>query len=381
MCSATPVSSSAIVTPRPVDPGQADAGTRARAGARPDRGRIRDADGVDALHARCPLERGDRARVERRGEPVQRPRETELGPDHDARRPRLEMNCPCAASAAAVHRRSSESLASPPARETRSARENAPSTTSTRWPVATGARVLPTSPLQPAASMRGGLAAPPPPAGAVRTAAIASRGNRGGRRGFTPPHRRPISADRAPQPRSGRRKRSSPHCRCRARAVRPSPPAAQRAARSLRPHRRRSRSARRRSGRRPRASGRRARGRSRAGTRPRGRRAAPRRRRSRTAYRSAVFTPENEKSSPGTFATGKSYAPASPSRRGGRSQRRPGSPGRGAERPCRTPRRLRRRESTRARGSPHDPGRRAGACALRSRAGRETAARRDPGWR
>ena len=35
--------------------------------------------------------------------------------------------------------------------------------------------------------------------------------------------------------------------------------------------------------------------------------------RSRTAYRSAVFTPENEKSSPGTLATGKSYAPASPS--------------------------------------------------------------------
>src|SRR5690349_23469235 len=84
------------------------------------------------------------------------------------------MNCPWAASAAAVHRRSSESLANPPARETRSARENAPSTTSTRCPIATGARVLPTRPLQPAASLRGGLAAPPPPAGAIRTAVVAS---------------------------------------------------------------------------------------------------------------------------------------------------------------------------------------------------------------
>ena len=64
--------------------------------------------------------------------------------------------------------------------------------------------------------------------------------------------------------------------------------------------------------------------------------------------------------------------------RAGRSRRRPGSRGRAAARPCRTPRRLRRRASSRARGTPHGPGRRAAACARRSRAGRGTAARPDP---
>ena len=88
-------------------------------------------------------------------------------------RPSWEMNCCCAATAADVQRRSSESPASPPARWTRSASEKAVRTTRTRWPVPTGTRAPPTSPLHAAAASRrdgaGGWL--PPPAGTTTIAA------------------------------------------------------------------------------------------------------------------------------------------------------------------------------------------------------------------
>ena len=85
----TPVSSSAIVTPRPTSPasrapglGASEAARRSAAGCI--RGRVGDPHRVDALHPLRPLDERDRTGVEDGGESVQRPREPELRLDRDA---------------------------------------------------------------------------------------------------------------------------------------------------------------------------------------------------------------------------------------------------------------------------------------------------------
>ena len=223
--------------------------------------------------------------------------------------------------------------------------ETTPSTTSTAARRDRRAR-LPTSPLQPGSveTCRGGFGSASPACGASRTAAIATADDPRRASSFTPPHTRPIAAGRRRRRRSARRKRSSPHCRCRARAARLLPPAAQRAARSWRRHRRRSRSARRRSARRPRACARRAPD-DRALVRG-GEVGAPLSSRRAIAHgvqKRGLHAGEREVEAGDPRDREVGTPPVALARRAGRSPRRRGSRGRGAERPCRTPRRLRRR--------------------------------------
>src|ERR671930_1157786 len=88
--------------------------------------------------------------------------------------PSREMRTFCEASAAAVQRRSCFSVASPPARATRSASDGLRRTTIIRWPSATRGRGAPASPTQLAADW--GAFVPAPPEAAMRTAAAARAG-------------------------------------------------------------------------------------------------------------------------------------------------------------------------------------------------------------
>src|ERR671934_2114177 len=85
-----------------------------------------------------------------------------------------EMRTFCDASAAAVQRRSCFSVASPPARATRSASDGARRTTIIRWPSATFGLGAPASPTQLAVDW--GALVPAPPDAAIRTAAAARAG-------------------------------------------------------------------------------------------------------------------------------------------------------------------------------------------------------------
>src|SRR5438552_6203824 len=92
--------------------------------------------------------------------------------------PSREMSTFCAASAAAVQRRSCFSVASPPARATRSASDGLRSTTIMRWPSATRGLGPPASPTQLAPDC--GAFVPAPPEAATRTAAATRAGNASG---------------------------------------------------------------------------------------------------------------------------------------------------------------------------------------------------------
>src|SRR5919197_1333013 len=86
----------------------------------------------------------------------------------------LEMRTFWEASAAAVQRRSCFSVASPPARATRSASEGLRRTTIMRWPSATRGLGAPASPTQLAPER--GAFVPAPPEAAISTAAVARAG-------------------------------------------------------------------------------------------------------------------------------------------------------------------------------------------------------------
>ena len=368
------------------DAGEPDTGPRSARDrlpdrTEPDRCRVRGSNGIDALHARRPLDHGDRPRVEDRGEAVQRPRVAELGPArYTPSRPRFEMNCCCAAPRPTSSGARRVSLASPPARWTRSASEKAVSTTRTRWPASTGR-----------ARRRRARSRRPPPRAASATEA--------GRR-LRPPGRPALRRRRVP--RAARRRDALRH-RIRVQAQRVGgglrvPPGrgdhrgivgAERERRSGRLRQRRAqlgiggdaaddRDPVGAEPRRPAPSARRARGRSRAGTTPRGRRGAVRapppgdRGRRRGAPSSARRTRSRD---PEPGRPGSRRRRDRPRGRAGRSRRRPDSRARAGARPCRTPRRPRRRASCRPPGTRRDPARRAAACGRRSRAGRGTAAR------
>ena len=151
-------------------------------------------------------------------------------------------------------------------------------------------------------------------------------------------------------------RRSSRRCPCRARAARGARAGqsrARRATRSSRPRRRPRRARAVRSLRPPRRARRAPDDRALVATPP-GLRAllqlvSPS---SRTAQRSAVLSPEKEKSCPGTRATGNGKPRDRPRAPAARSRRRPDSRGRAGGRPCRTPRRRRRPASRRARREP-----------------------------
>src|SRR5919198_200213 len=93
--------------------------------------------------------------------------------------PRREMRTFCAASAAAVQCRSCFSVASPPARATRSASDGLRRTTIIRWPSATRGRGPPASPTQLAADCGAFVRAPPEAATSAATATRAARASAG----------------------------------------------------------------------------------------------------------------------------------------------------------------------------------------------------------
>ena len=149
----TPVSSSAIVTPRPLYPGSsARAGARSR-GERPGEQRLRDrggkrrAHGIDADDLRHLVEQRDGAAVERRGEAVEHPRVGEVRPHGDALRRERRQDLLLGGERL---RRPARAPAPPsqtaPSRAAR--RAKACSTTIIRWPLGTAARGSPTRPRQ-----------------------------------------------------------------------------------------------------------------------------------------------------------------------------------------------------------------------------------------
>src|SRR5919198_2649255 len=91
----------------------------------------------------------------------------------------LEMRTFCDASAAAVQRRSCFSVASPPARATRSASDGPRSTTIIRWPSATRGLGAPASPIQLAEDCGAFVRAPPEVATSTAAATSASRPSAG----------------------------------------------------------------------------------------------------------------------------------------------------------------------------------------------------------
>src|SRR5919199_2929501 len=93
--------------------------------------------------------------------------------------PSREMRTFCAASAAAVQRRSCFSVARPPARATRSASDGLRSTTIIRWPSATRGRGAPASPTQLAADCGAFVRAPPEAATSAAAATSARSANAG----------------------------------------------------------------------------------------------------------------------------------------------------------------------------------------------------------
>src|SRR5919198_3271240 len=93
--------------------------------------------------------------------------------------PRREMRTFCAAGPAAFQRRSCFSVASPPARATRSASDGLRSTTIIRWPSATRGLGAPASPIQLAEEDGAFVRAPPEVATRAAAATRATSANAG----------------------------------------------------------------------------------------------------------------------------------------------------------------------------------------------------------